>query len=128
MATPTEQFDIDDVQLRDAHAFLDQVLIIHRSKAAKQSDLSSVSFGKLNLFAGRNITRDDHRFSSDGVESVRLKLPNNVRTDAFICFQELKNEIGEGGSDPIAQAECDYQAAYSHARVRNAPSSHHDFN
>lgn len=31
-----------------------------------------------------------------------------IKQDAVVRIVELKNEIGEGGSDPIAQAECDF--------------------
>ena len=45
-----------------------------------------------------------------------LKLPTQPM--GYYCAQEAKNETGEGGSDPVAQTECDYRAIVSRDEVR----------
>ena len=64
------------------------------------------------------IMRDCGKFyKPDGSIFVQCeKFPS--RDEAATAFDEIKNAIGEGGSDPIHQAQCDYVLFYSAKDVR----------
>ncbi len=56
-------------------------------------------------------------YKPDGSIFVQCeKFPS--RDEAATAFDEIKNAIGEGGSDPIHQAQCDYVLFYSAKDVR----------
>jgi hypothetical protein len=56
-------------------------------------------------------------YRPDGSIVVRCeKFPK--RDEAVTSFTEVKNGIGDGGSDPIQQAQCDYILYYSAKAVR----------
>ena len=54
-------------------------------------------------------------FSPDAV--VYSGRGGNQTPEIPLAIIEVKNEIGMGGSDPIAQAQCDYLAFYSSKQV-----------
>ncbi|EKM53157.1 uncharacterized protein PHACADRAFT_210864 [Phanerochaete carnosa HHB-10118-sp] len=51
------------------------------------------------------------KFRPDGVIQTSRR-PPGLKMSPVLCIHEIKNEIGEGGSDPFAQAECCYVAIY----------------
>ena len=65
-----------------------------------------------------DILRDNGKhYTPDGCVFVQCE--KFVRHDeAASAFNEVKNSIGEGGSDPIQQAQCDYVLYYSAEDVR----------
>jgi hypothetical protein len=59
------------------------------------------------------IRRDNgNYYQPDGCVFVQCEKFSEY-TEAATAFTEVKNSVGEGGSDPIHQAECDYVLYYS---------------
>lgn len=68
-----------------------------------------LTFAGQTAFKMSEVTPDRRAFRPDGLVEIRLSPPGQGALLGVICFQELKNEIGEGGSDPIRQAELNYK-------------------
>ncbi|KAI0086843.1 hypothetical protein BDY19DRAFT_995585 [Irpex rosettiformis] len=97
------------VELDEAFGFMVASLDLYKLEVRRQFALRNQTFAGINMFMGGKIPVGDGYIEPDGCifTSCHLKVP------AVSCIQELKNEIGEDGSDPMRQAECDYVALCS---------------
>jgi len=103
-------------ELEQAQIFIIAASDYYRDEAERVVRLSSImKTGVHNDILGmRTLSYVSSQFTSDGVVFSR-EAPGGFST--IVAIIEVKSEIGEGGSDPIAQAECAYVAAYSSDEV-----------
>ncbi|KAF9777978.1 hypothetical protein BJ322DRAFT_1131556 [Thelephora terrestris] len=99
-------------ELNLAHDFVCLASAYHKDEATRIGELSfnmraAVHFG---IPGPIQLAYQSRQLVLDGVVTSAAT-PDGFRTIAAIL--EVKAEIGEGGSDPIAQAECAYVAVYS---------------
>jgi hypothetical protein len=103
-------------ELNLAHSFVCLASAYHKDEATRISELlfnmrAAVHFG---ILGPRQLAYQSRQLVLDGVVTSAAT-PDGFRTIAAIL--EAKAEIGEGGNDPIAQAECAYVAVYSAEEV-----------
>ncbi|KAI0090513.1 hypothetical protein BDY19DRAFT_935555 [Irpex rosettiformis] len=81
--------------------------------------LGQAAFLDISLFVDSN----KRFFPPDGAITSKVVLSGGRHATVVICLQELKNEVGEDGTDLIRQAEYNYQVLVSskeYADVRKA--------
>lgn len=90
-------------------------LAFHKDEDTRIKDITTamVTLVDEQVFRRTEIMRDNGRhYKPDGCVFVQCeKFPR--RDGAATAFSEVKNGVGEGGSDPIQQAQCDYVLYYS---------------
>lgn len=79
------------------------------------ADLLAEGTGQDSFLTGGpvHLSSTRHDILPDGTVLVRCRKLSPDGARAYAQFGELKNEIGKGGCDPIAQAECDYVSVYT---------------
>ena len=119
MSQPIKDLEFTATELEQVYKFITKSLAFYDNEDARRDQL----YGFRNLihdycFLSLSIPSGSGRkFITDGVGLVTCSnFPGNPQAATF--FTELKNGIGEGGSDPIAQLQCDYTAYYSAVLVR----------
>ncbi|KAH9949162.1 hypothetical protein B0H21DRAFT_820351 [Amylocystis lapponica] len=114
MAEPQE---FTSEELNHAHSFVTLAAAHYRYKDTRREKLRSVMGAAVHnsILASKALSYASRRLKPDGAVS-------SVETpDGFLiitAIHEVKLEIGDGGSDPIAQGECDYAAVYSSNEAR----------
>ncbi|KZT18890.1 hypothetical protein NEOLEDRAFT_1142814 [Neolentinus lepideus HHB14362 ss-1] len=110
----------DTVLMHDelAHAltFIGQAVKLYKNETKRMEQLSAMKAGVHQSILGiTGLTFESGDFNPDGVV-FSAQTPDQFKT--ILCITEVRNEIGEGGSDPISQAECAYVAVYSSDEAR----------
>jgi len=108
MATPLDDFTFSGDDLRQVHQFVINSLALYANETIHMANLD-LRLVHETLLESANFT---DAFSPNGCTRVTCK-SLKVALRAVTSFTEIKNGIGEGGSDPIHQAQCDYVAFYS---------------
>lgn len=101
-------------ELEHAYNFMHQALNFYTTGRERASVLSGIRDALGSKFFTES-SPVGSSFRPDGLIDHQTRLGT-----AYTCIQELKNEIGEGNSDPIRQAEYDYVAICSSENVRIA--------
>lgn len=103
-------------ELEQAHEFVCLASAYYGDEAERISHLSRNMKAAVHsdVVGAKPLCYLSNGFTPDGVVSSAVT-PDGFSTIAAIF--EGKAEIGEGGNDPIAQAECAYVAVYSSAEV-----------
>ncbi|KAF9777626.1 hypothetical protein BJ322DRAFT_1114857 [Thelephora terrestris] len=99
-------------ELNLAHDFVCLASAYHKDEATRISELSLTMKAAVHsgILGPTTLSYKSRQLIPDGVV-ISGATPDGFKTIAAIL--EVKAEIGEGGSDPIAQAECAYVAVYS---------------
>ena len=88
---------------------------IYKNEDERKKNLSSLgNFVHFDILAKLSFPTGKSAMEPDGTILRRFR----ANVAATLCFTELKNEIGEGGCDPMRQAEIDYVCFYSAEQVR----------
>ena len=116
ISCPVEAGDLAHEELEEAARFIDVSLDFFRDETLRQKYLNDLD-GTLGKLASGQIVVDARVIKPDGTTTVFCK---SARREAVVRIVELKNEVGEGDSDPIMQAECGFVLICSSEMV--APS------
>ena len=123
MARPAEDFKFSATELRQVHTLITNSLEFYDNEDARKIQLDILR-GLVHQQA-----LDSRVIFNGGGKKIKpysasyttcQNLPG--KDNAAILLTELKNGIGDGGSDPISQSQCDYTAFYSADLVRFVPS------
>ncbi|KAI0090497.1 hypothetical protein BDY19DRAFT_1055504 [Irpex rosettiformis] len=103
-------------EMHRAYEFYKVSLNFYSNEGERQKELrdtlkilGQLVFYDVSLF----FNSDKQSFRPDGSITTQVTLPGAKHAVVVICLQELKNEVGEGGTDPIRQAEYNYQVLVS---------------
>ena len=116
MSAPLDDFKFSSDDLREVHKLVINSLSLYQNESLRKNDLNDFRLVHDDILES-TVLGDGHSFTPDGNTRVFCKLTKGLALRAVTSFTEIKNEIGEGGSDPIHQAQCDYVAYYSAAVV-----------
>ena len=103
ISQPIEKVDFDHEELDQAADFIYASLDFFQDENSRQICLNKLE-GALGKLAIQELSIDARIIKLDGITTVRC----SSGEEAVVRIVELKNEIGEGDSDPIAQAECGF--------------------
>ena len=112
LAQPINKASFTVAELKDTHDLVTNSLAFYKIKTDRIKNIKfalSVLVDSLVLNESRVACRDTC-FTSDGYVTVHC---TKLKGIAASTFTEVKNGIGEGGSDPLLQAQCDYVAFHS---------------
>lgn len=109
--------ELTSEELDTAQMFITEAAAYHKDKATRRNRLSSLMSRAVHVdvLNRLHLSNGTCTFVSDGVMLNTCTLPSDLMP--LIGVHELKNEIGEDGCDPTAQAENVYVAYYSSAEV-----------
>jgi hypothetical protein len=101
-----------------AFCFIKAALQFYDSEPQRQMALQPF-FGDSSRLVETKVPSAQSHFMSDGSNKVMVSQPQRIPTKvpAYTCLVELKNEFGEGGSDPKAQVQSSYVNACSSDEV-----------
>lgn len=108
-------------ELEHSHEFVSAALDFYHDEDARQFAMENTMRYYMGIPAMATTLTYNTRIKPDGARVCTQHLRDFQPISAFF---ELKNEIGEGGSDPFAEAECDYAAVYLSSTVLCLYSSH----
>ncbi|KAK7438248.1 hypothetical protein VKT23_018179 [Stygiomarasmius scandens] len=107
MSVPEDTLEFTDEEEQKAMLFMEAACDLCVDKDSRRLELHEVLDGFHSHSSVRYTNAQKARcFTPDGTKYVQC---SGVKV--YPTFQEVKNEIGTGRSDPIAQCECDYVAA-----------------
>ena len=112
MSHSYDLMDFSNVELDGALDFIDASLDLYSDEASRRTRIDGLRV--LGLLRSQEITIDARAIAPNGV--VTIPCPTS-KQDAYVRIVEMKNEIGEGGSDPIVQAECGFVLICSSEKV-----------
>jgi hypothetical protein len=124
ISLPIDKSSFTTEELSMAMELVTTSLAFYKDEDARIKEITTA----MNVLVGEQalrraeIMRDNGKhYTPDG--SVFVQCEKFARHDeAASAFTEVKNGIGEGGSDPIQQAQCDYVLFYSADHVRCSSS------
>ncbi|KAK7437614.1 hypothetical protein VKT23_018513 [Stygiomarasmius scandens] len=110
MSVPTETLEFTDVELEKAMYLITIATEFYDHEDDRRDAIYKVLKGFVadTTITYHNVQQKQLTFSAGAFMRTKCSLMAGV--EAYPSFLEVKNEIGEGDSDPIAQAECDYVA------------------
>ena len=103
MSHPPTTLEFSDKELDNALDFIDASLDLYESKFNRQSKIDDLRV--LGRLISPEITIDARVVTPDGTTTITCPAS---KQEVTVRIVEVKNEIGEGGSDPIVQAECGF--------------------
>jgi hypothetical protein len=108
-----EAHDPTSEELESAHDFVTKALQFYSTEDDRMYSIKDALQDSLGIPATTHSYHFDSSFRPDGAKTCAKlnKFP------PFSAIFVLKNEIGEGDSDPLAQAECVYTAVYGSHEV-----------
>ena len=112
MSKPYDTMEFTAGELSKALDFIDVSLDYYTDESYRRSKVDDLQvLGRLDSL--------DKLFDpkSTGPAGIVTVMCPTGKREAVICLIEMKNEIGLGGSDPIAQAECGYVLICSSNKV-----------
>jgi hypothetical protein len=98
-----------------AFSFMKCALQIYDNKVARQEALQPF-FGDGSRLMETKIFHAQSRFIH-GLDKVMVPQPGGGNIPAYTCLVDLKNEFGEGGSEPASQVEPSYLTVCSSDEV-----------
>ena len=101
---PVKAGDLTDEELEGAVAFMHASLDFYEDESGRQDSLNKVKEA-LGEFATPRMRIDARPILPDGTTYV---LCQSTKEFATVCITELGNEIGEGGFDPMMEAEREF--------------------
>ena len=104
ISSPVDTGELPHEELDRAADFIYNSLNFFEGEADRQERLKAVKGVLGNLSSGQ-IKVDARIIKPDGTTTVHC---GSAEKDVYVRIVELKNDIGVGDSDPIAQAECGF--------------------
>lgn len=110
-------------ELDTVHDFLVKVLALYETEKLRMDDMKDYMSSLMGLNQIEQVFGYNVSFKPDGART----LAKGSHLPPFPGVYELQNEVGEGGSDPVAQTERVYTAVYSSDKVymKISPCSSH---
>ncbi|KAK7454500.1 hypothetical protein VKT23_011254 [Stygiomarasmius scandens] len=119
MSVPTDTLEFTIDELEKAKLLMKVSCDRYEDVHARRGDLHDILVGfQSNCSVHYSNARKSSFYFPDGMKVVNC---DGIKTCP--AFQEIKNEIGMGGSDPMDQCECDYVKSVTsneYAPIRNA--------
>ncbi|KAG8924840.1 hypothetical protein FRC02_010152 [Tulasnella sp. 418] len=97
---------LDPIDIQRTHDFMIESTSFHKNKQDRTYALKGLLGSLLEFPIGDHINRDNTH--ADGV--IKLAVPSGAC--AFLLIIEMKNEIGEGNSDPFHQGALSYRRSW----------------
>jgi hypothetical protein len=116
MSHPPATLEFSDKELGNALEFINITLDFYEDKVDRRSKIDELQV--LGRLISPEINIDARVITPDGTTTITCPAS---RQEATIRIVEVKNEIGEGGSDPIVQAECGFVLICSSKEVASFP-------
>ena len=116
MSHPPATLEFSDKELDNALEFINISLDFYEDKFDRRSRIDELQV--LGHLISPEVNIDARVITPDGTTTITC--PAN-RHEATTRIVEVKNEIGESGSDPIIQAECGFVLTYSSKEVVSFP-------
>jgi len=112
MSNPCTTVEFTDAELDNALDFIDTSLSFYKDGSYRQTKIHELQ--ALGCLISPEIYLEPRVIKLDGTTTVTCP---SSRQEAVVRIVEMKNEIEEGGSDPIAQAECGFVLICSSKKV-----------
>jgi len=112
MSHPHDAIEFSDEELEKALNFINTSLDLHEHEFDRRVKMDYLRV--LGRLLTRRVQVDAGEIILDGI--VGVSCPTAAQ-EATVCIVEVQNEIGEGDSDPIMQAECDFVLICSSKKV-----------
>ena len=112
MSHPCTTVEFSDVELDNALDFIDASLSFYEHRFDRRTKIHELK--ALGCLGFSEIFHEPRVIRHDGTTTVICPTSGQ---EAVVRIVEMKNEIGEGGSDPIAQAECGFVLICSSQKV-----------
>ena len=103
MSHPCSTMEFTHEELDNALDLIDASLNLYEDERSRQDQINNLKV--LGDLFSPKMTLESMVMRSDGKTTIHY--PTILR-EAVVRIVEMKNEIGEGGSDPIVQAECGF--------------------
>ncbi|KZT22158.1 hypothetical protein NEOLEDRAFT_1150158 [Neolentinus lepideus HHB14362 ss-1] len=111
-----QDIDVTHEELGHAQMFIDQAVRVYKYPSDRINRLSAIKTAVHQQILGITpLGFGDTEFLTDG---IIFSAEASDEFKSVICFTEVRNEMGWGGHDPVAQAECAYVATYSSDEAR----------
>ncbi|KAF9476230.1 hypothetical protein BDN70DRAFT_897494 [Pholiota conissans] len=119
MATPYTNMDFSYEELEQAIKFIASSLPFYEDEKSRQDSILGLASVASGILTSSAFNLKSGMFSPDGVCSVECPVftEKYQSTQAVMGIQVLESEVGTGGCDPAAQAECAYVAICSSDEV-----------
>ena len=117
ISRPVKAGELPREELDGAAHFIDTSLSFFQDEAHRQTSLHNLD-GALGKLTAQQINVDARVIKPDGTTVVPCP---SAEKEAVVRIVELKNEVGEGDSDPIMQAECGFVLICSSEMVAPSP-------
>ncbi|KZT67581.1 hypothetical protein DAEQUDRAFT_729022, partial [Daedalea quercina L-15889] len=113
MAEPLDKIDFTPDELKRSWAFISESSLYHNSEYSRVNAIREAFADAVHkhVTTGTGLT-----YSSGTVKPDGAVIASQAKVEGFApisCITEVKNEVGTGNCDPLAQAECVYVATYS---------------
>jgi hypothetical protein len=112
MSHPCSKMEFTPKELGDALEFINVSLDFYKDESFRRDKIHSLRV--LGDLTSPEVKFDSRTIKPDG--TVTIYCPAS-KQEAIVRIVEMKNEIGEGSSDPIAQAECGFVLICSSEKV-----------
>jgi len=112
MSHPYDAMEFSDEELEMALKFIITSLDLHQYKSGRRGKANELR--ALGYLLGEKILVDSGVITLDGMTNVMCP---TIQQEATVRVAEVQNEIGEGDSDPITRAECDFVLICSSEKV-----------
>lgn len=112
MTTPLNDFKFNSDDLCQVHKFVINSLAFYQNVDFYKKNLNDFWLVHDDILKS-TILRNRYSFTPDGNTWTSCKLSKGPALCAVTSFTKVRNGIGEGGSNPIHQVQCDYVAYYS---------------
>lgn len=110
--------DFSEEELDGALDFIDASLNFYQNESYRRAELHRLQ--ALGDLISPEINLEPKLIKPDGTLTVIEPIS---KQEAYVRIVEMKNEIGEGGSDPITQAECGFVLVCSSKKVTVLPTT-----
>jgi len=118
MSRPYTSLDFSQQELTGALDFIDASLNYYENGSYRRANLHKLQ--ALGDLISPEINLEPRVIKPDGILTV---IDPTSKQEAYIRIVEIKNEIGEGGSDPVVQAECGFVLICSSKKVTLFPTT-----
>ena len=112
MSHPHDAIEFSDKELEMALKFINTSLNLHEYEFDRRAKMDELQV--LGRLLTRRVQVDAGELILDGMTGA---LCPTITQEATVRIVEVQNEIGEGGSDPIMQAECGFVLICSSKKV-----------
>ena len=116
MSHSYDAMEFSEEELEQSLEFIDISLLLHEDEHDRRAKIHQV--GVLGNILSSEVYVDARSIFPNGTTTIMC---HSTKQEAIVRIVEVKNEVGEGGSDPIMQAECDFVLICSSKKVVLSP-------